>query len=1005
MPTVVQEEQDGSRQCTCARNWPRDPVAEKDQSDATENEHYSERKKVVESEAGNRMSGTIGARIFMFPGVDEEAVEAAERREYKRDGQQREAQFGATGDRGDKRRSCKAETHGDLLRQTMCNLLLSRRAVCGMDENEVARDHPPKDQVEANGCGVELGKKSRKSNGGENDSRKKSGAMAVMEVVASLEALLSNRISVQQARVHQTIGSVKHPNGKSHRERRRERKIDLVGRSDEPGPKSSDSWSIEREKMPERKGSSVGAHRFQKRFGWGRGGHLLQFNPAARFLIKTQSTYNPCMLRTLLSVAAIFFPFAVLHAQSSIATNSPNGQPLSTRVVAYNIEARLDTEKKSLDATETLTYKNFTGQSLNTIPFHLYLNAFRPESTFTSETHFNGGVRDPETENNYPAEKLGSITISHIDADGYGDLTSSMHFIAPDDGNAQDHTVAEITLPHSLAPNESITFRLVFHDQFPLSVARNGYKRNFIMGGQWYPKPGVFWHGAWNCHQYHATTEFFSDFATFNVSLTLPRRYIVGASGVPTGEVINPAAPGKEDTKTVSFYGEDIGDFAWAASPNFTVTDGTFLSSLGPVKIHVLALAAHPRAGPRYLNILQKTLAQFGQRYGPYPYKIITAIDPEPDSEMGGMEYPTLFTGETYWYEPTYITEQAVEHEFGHQYWYGMVATNEFEDAWLDEGINSYTEVKVLDAILGRNTSVFNRPYANAGDYEAQRLEYLFLPDYDPVTRWAFKFRDSESYGGVTYGKSATLLATLESLIGRDTMDEAMRTYFLRYRFTHPTTEDFLRTIEQVAIARGKAIPLTPPPSLPPQNPVILSGVEEPALSLSKQPAVVFPSVPPFTSTGNPDYATAPVINSSLRGYFNQAVYGTQILDYTVDSISSEPTQWWLPSDKKNIQYLSTVYLHRKGDFIFPIIAEIVFDDGTHIRERWNGVDRWTKFSYTRSAKIVSAEIDPDHTILLDSNFFNNSYTTVRNPIPARKITNLWLSFNQLVAQLVAWIV
>src|ERR1700730_17388287 len=101
----------------------------------------------------------------------------------------------------------------------------------------------------------------------------------------------------------------------------------------------------------------------------------------------------------LLPVAAIFLTSAVLQAQSSIATNSPNGQPLSTRVVAYTIDARLDTDKKSLDATETLTSKHLTGQSPATIPFPLYLNAFRPESTFTSETHFHGGIRDAETEN------------------------------------------------------------------------------------------------------------------------------------------------------------------------------------------------------------------------------------------------------------------------------------------------------------------------------------------------------------------------------------------------------------------------------------------------------------------------------------------------------------------------------------------------------------------------------------------------------------------------------
>jgi hypothetical protein len=402
-------------------------------------------------------------------------------------------------------------------------------------------------------------------------------------------------------------------------------------------------------------------------------------------------------------------------------------------------------------------------------------------------------------------------------------------------------------------------------------------------------------------------------------------------------------------------------------------------------------------------------MAQYDQRYGPYPYKIITLIDPEPGSEMGGMEYPTLFTADTGWYDPTHITELTAEHEFGHQYWYSMVATNEFEDAWLDEGINSYTEVKVLAAILGPYNSVIDRPYTNAGDFELQRFEYLSKADYDPVTRWAFKFRDSDSYGGITYGKSATLLATLESLIGTDTMDEAMRTYFLHYRFTHPTTEDFLRTIERVAIAHGKAIATNPAPSLPSQNHVIVSEADHNIDTSSgiEPPAPVFPSAPPFTSTGNPDYASAPATNSSLRSYFDQAVYGTQILDYTIDGISSYPLQWWLPEpkEKKQIQYLSTVYLHRKGDFILPVTAEIVFDDGTRIRERLNGVDRWTKFTYTRNARIVSAEIDPDHTVLLDNNFFNNSYTTVSNPIPARKLTNLWLSFNQLVAQLVAWII
>jgi hypothetical protein len=403
------------------------------------------------------------------------------------------------------------------------------------------------------------------------------------------------------------------------------------------------------------------------------------------------------------------------------------------------------------------------------------------------------------------------------------------------------------------------------------------------------------------------------------------------------------------------------------------VTDGIYNSSMGPVKVHVLALAAHPAAGPRYLDVITKALGEFDRRYGPYPYKIVTVIDPEPGSEIGGMEYPTLFTGDTNWYEPTHITEVTAEHEFGHQYWYGMVATNEFEDAWLDEGINSYTEVTVLSSLYGRYTSIFDRNYANAGDFEAQRAEYLVAPDYDPVVRWAFKFHNSGSYAGVTYGKTSTLLGTLEGIIGRDTMDEAMRVYFMRYRFTHPTTEDFLRTIEEVAVAHSRAT------ILPANDPALLQSVS---------------------------FADTPAINSSLRPYFNQAVYGTNILDYAVDSIASGPVQWWMPEqkDQKPLN-LSTVYVHRKGDFILPVTVEVVFDDGSRLREHWDGIDRWRKFTYTRSAKVVSAEIDPDHTVLLDKDLFNNSYTEKENPVPARKLTILWSSVGQLIGQLAGWIV
>jgi hypothetical protein len=251
------------------------------------------------------------------------------------------------------------------------------------------------------------------------------------------------------------------------------------------------------------------------------------------------------------------------------------------------------------------------------------------------------------------------------------------------------------------------------------------------------------------------------------------------------------------------------------------------------------------------------------------------------------------------------------------------------------------------------------------------------MPDYDPVTHWAFKFRDSESYGGVSYGKTATLLATLESIVGRDTMDEAMRTYFMKFRFTHPTTEDFLRTIEQVAVARGRATVLPVPDAC-----AGLTGC----------------------------IADVPPVNSSLRPYIDQAVYGTQVLDYAVDSVSSSPVKWWVPvpkdkDAKKQTPYLRTIYLHRKGEFVLPVTVEVVFDDGTRVRDRWDGIDRWKKLTYIRNASVVSAEIDPDHAVLLDVDLFNNSYTTKANGIPASKLSGMWASMQQFIAQVASWIV
>jgi aminopeptidase N len=362
---------------------------------------------------------------------------------------------------------------------------------------------------------------------------------------------------------------------------------------------------------------------------------------------------------------------------------------------------------------------------------------------------------------------------------------------------------------------------------------------------------------------------------------------------------------------------------------------------------------AHWSQAERHEKVTRDTLDRYEKFYGPYPYKTLTVVDPEPGSAAGGMEYPTFITGDSSWFEPegARLIEVVVEHEFGHQYWYGMVATNEFEDAWMDEGINSYTEAKVMDSIFAEKTSMIDLAGITLGNPEVQRLGYIGVADRDPMAQNAYAYYNFNSYGGITYGKTACVLLTLEGIIGQEKMDRAMRTYFMKYRFTHPTKEDFLKTIEAVS---GK----------------------------------------------------------DLRWYFNQAVYGSQVLDYEIQSVKSFPANWYEEEkkDKKKEKgskddtvYQSYVSVHRKEDFVMPVEVEVKFDNGEKVREHWDGQSRWTRFSYLKKAKVVSAEIDPDHTTLLDRNNFNNSYVVEENRKPTYKLSTYWLFVTQLLSQVVAW--
>jgi len=621
------------------------------------------------------------------------------------------------------------------------------------------------------------------------------------------------------------------------------------------------------------------------------------------------------------------------------AINSPT--PLSQRVVAYDMDAKYNAKAHSLDASEILTYHNLTGQAQDTFPFHLYLNAFQPTSTWMREGK-REGTRGQDFEK-WDSKSYGAEEIKSFEVVGQGDFTSQLQFVHPDDDNKDDRTVVQVHLSKPILPDGYVQFKIKFHDQFPETLERTGWNRDFVLGGQWFPKVGVWWHGAWNCHQFHAYTEFFADFGVYDVKLTVPQYEVVGAGGIEVSSVNNP-----DGTKTVAYHAEDIHDFAWTASPHYLIYNDTFQGSMGPVKLRFMMQPAHWSQLGREVRVLKECMDRFERWYGPYPYKTLTMVDPDPGSQAYGMEYPTFITTGTTWWEPEGYpggSAETIEHEFGHQYWYGMVATNEFEDAWMDEGINQYTQARVMNSIFGASTSYLNLWGITAGQREEDRFMYVGSADLDPMAKNGWQYADNDSYGAISYGKTALILLTLENIVGEDTMRRAMHTYFLRYRFTHPTKEDFLKTIEEVS-------------------------------------------------------------GSDLRWYFNQAVYGTQMLDYEVLNISSVPVDWYkenLKEKKGETEYTCNVWIRREGDFVIPVEVETKFDNGDKVRERWDGQERWVRYAYQKKAKIESVEVDPDHKLYFDRNNFNNSRTAEANLAPARKLTNYWTCISQFVAQCLTW--
>ncbi|WP_123042767.1 M1 family metallopeptidase [Cohnella candidum] len=477
-------------------------------------------------------------------------------------------------------------------------------------------------------------------------------------------------------------------------------------------------------------------------------------------------------------------PAAVPKApQPEAAPIQPKPVVLSQRVTEYHISVTLNPDN-TLTGQQTVTWKNPGRKSVSDLYFHLYPNAFSPGSTFLKES--GGQLRgDAMAPGSYGAMEIAALTTEEGET-----LLPRLHYVQPDDGNKQDRTLATLRLPEAVKPGASVTLKMNFKVTLPQVFARMGTAGDFVMAGQWFPKVAVYetvgMRGrtteGWNLHQYHGNSEFYSDFGIYSVRINVPDNYTVAATGFQTK---SPASV--QGRKTYQYYADDVHDFAWSASPQFVYYEDSFSAPGIPgVRIRLYLDPLHKDLKDRYLHAAKSSLSKLASWYGEYPYSTLSVVvPPAGGAGAGGMEYPTLVTAAAAKSaSPGYELERTLVHEIAHQYWYGMAASNEFEEAWLDEGFTSYSEDKLMSAIYGvsPNTAV----------------EGSYLTDPEPLHQFAWHYGKPDGYADNVYLRAKLVLTAMERQVGEKTMNKILRAYFQKYRFKHPSTADFQKVAENV---------------------------------------------------------------------------------------------------------------------------------------------------------------------------------------------------------------
>ncbi len=704
------------------------------------------------------------------------------------------------------------------------------------------------------------------------------------------------------------------------------------------------------------------------------------------------------------------------------------GAPPPGNRADYTIEARLDgegAEPRAMRGSLEVAWTNGSGEPVSDLWFHLYLNAFsNNRSTHLVES--DGKLRDEKVADGWGWSRVTALRVTGADGVPH-DVLPSFRYRRPDDENKEDRTVFSVDLPFAVQEGEVLRAQVEWEAQLPRVRRRTGYKDDFLLVAQWFPKLGVYERGrGWNCHQFHASTEFFSDYGTYDVTLNLPARYkdkIYGTGILERGvfeagrHVVRFLAPSERDRRTPDWSGRLplVHDFTWTADPDYVVDEGiyrfddwaeryaeevrTVQELLGPdvplrtrdVDVTVLVQPEHAAQAERHRRATEAALFFYGLWFGEYPYQHITVVDPAWGARAaGGMEYPTLFTCGTRLFatEDMHTPESVTVHECGHQFWYGLVGNNEFEASWLDEGFNSYTDSEVLWRVYGnrRDTTDFaRRPIDGvplAGLPRKGSVESSPFASVLPLP-WLAQDASSGARGLLELYREQPSLSYARQQTDPRWSD---RSRYLGNPDTDPVqTPAWLyadRSSYGVNSYQRPAVALRTLAGLVGRGP-FLAGMRHYAKTWRYR----HPYPEDFYRTFQEGAGV------EIPWYFDEVFRGTGTVDWSVgvrQARRSAPRGAFQSEGGAFLElgleagpegkepWEAEVMLRKRGTLALPIPVRLRFDDGSEETVVWTREEQlassWKRIERTQEAKLVSAALDPDRRYYLDADMSDNQW-------------------------------